>query len=532
MERIIRGAELLEQINIQYGLSNEGLVRLRQRISEAKVCTPLVGAFSSGKSALVNALLRDSLLKEDITPETAVPAEVSYTEQEAAHPVTVLACDGTAKEYTIAEYSGLELNAEKTSSVRFRLHNEALAKFPDIELVDLPGFESGLELHNRAIDRYLPNSMAYLLSFPADDLILRSSVRDILRELCLHNMPVAAVITKADKAEFDDTYPERLEALKKSLTQVAGGRPFTWCKTSSEEGDTEELSVFLEQLQGKANDLFRKKFSDVLRREADNTRRYLETYLGKSSLSESALVEEERTLQREIDGTRQQLDSLSQQFERELESVVSRIQMDLQSALQRAEANLVTIAVNGGKPEEQINLIVRGTLAESLQNHYLPVARKYVKDAACSGIGARVDVPVTMESMAYSEKLLTGKSIAGVAMALVEMPLIGAALLLWSHLSEKQKREEAKQEAARKLREEVFPAVVQGAGERLKKELQEHAAGLRQELREQGSQKEAALTKALSDLRTRMEQEAQQKEADEARMRKDLQRLEELEHGI
>lgn len=526
MEFIAQGAALIEQINSQYGLSNEGVTRLRQRMSEARVCTPLVGAFSSGKSALVNALLGYSLLKENITPETAVPVEVSYTEREAARPAAVRFCDGSVKEYTLAEFAELELAAEQTDSVRLRLHNETLAKIPDIELVDLPGFESGMELHNRAIDRYLPNSMAYLLTFPADDLILRSSVRGVLEELFRNDVPIAAVVTKVDKAAHDDTYPERLEALK----METGFRSMTWCVTGG--GDTWELMEYLEKLQIQAGALLRKKFSADLRREAEAARRYLETCLRKGDLSDSALAEEEASLQREIEGVRRKLEILSGQLMRELDPVVSQVQMDLQSAFQRAEPNLVAIAVNGGKPEEQINLIVRGALTESLQNHYLPVVRKYVRDAACAGIGARADVPVSIESMAYSERLLTAKSVAGVALAFLKMPIVGAALLLWSHLSERQKREEAKQEAARRLREEIFPEVVRGVGERLRRELQEHSAALLGEIQAQGAQEEAALTKALADLREQMAQETRRTEEENARMQADLKRLEELERGL
>ena len=71
----------IKGINNAYNLSVDQIDKILAEIPNAKVCTPVIGKFSSGKSALVNTLLGYSkkLLKEDITPETAVPAELVYT---------------------------------------------------------------------------------------------------------------------------------------------------------------------------------------------------------------------------------------------------------------------------------------------------------------------------------------------------------------------------------------------------------------------------------------------------------------------
>ena len=88
MENIVTALNKLHDINTSYSLSNQEVEKILDDIKTAKVCTPVIGKFSSGKSALLNTLLgyTKPLLKEDITPETAVPAEITYSpEQDFAY---------------------------------------------------------------------------------------------------------------------------------------------------------------------------------------------------------------------------------------------------------------------------------------------------------------------------------------------------------------------------------------------------------------------------------------------------------------
>lgn len=86
MERIVSALDELQKINQSYDISVESIECLKQEAAYAKVCTPIIGKFSSGKSALVNTVLGYSrkILKEDITPETAIPTEIVYTDGKTA----------------------------------------------------------------------------------------------------------------------------------------------------------------------------------------------------------------------------------------------------------------------------------------------------------------------------------------------------------------------------------------------------------------------------------------------------------------
>ena len=202
MEKIVQALEEIQEMNNVYGISNDLASKTLDEMEYAKVCTPVIGKFSSGKSALVNTILgyNGKLLKENITPETAVPAEIVYSEAEES--VIVLENDGQSKEISLGEFRDYEADASKVKRVRLNLSNSFLEEIPDVMLVDMPGFESGYEVHNKAIDNYLPQSLAYIIAFPADDMIVRSSVGNILRELCLNDMPLCARFSENPDKRF------------------------------------------------------------------------------------------------------------------------------------------------------------------------------------------------------------------------------------------------------------------------------------------------------------------------------------------
>ena len=126
MEKIAKALNELHKINNAYLLSNDVVEKIMQETESARVCIPIIGKFSSGKSALLNTLLRYSrkILKEDITPETAVPAEISYSPDEDS--IFVVRNDGGYKSITVSEYRELDVDANTVRCTRLNLRNSFL----------------------------------------------------------------------------------------------------------------------------------------------------------------------------------------------------------------------------------------------------------------------------------------------------------------------------------------------------------------------------------------------------------------------
>lgn len=139
--------------------------------------------------------MRSQLLSTDITPETAVPTELTYGDDTA----TIVSFDGNEQKMPLAEFDSRVLNVEKYKLVKLELSKDLFKKIPSIRLVDMPGFDSGIEFHNRAINDYLPNSLAYIVVVAATDGTFSQSILAFLNELKIYDVPVYVIITKCAK---------------------------------------------------------------------------------------------------------------------------------------------------------------------------------------------------------------------------------------------------------------------------------------------------------------------------------------------
>lgn len=537
MKEINAALEELKNINTSYGIDIDGISRLQAEMSAAKVCTPIIGKFSSGKSALVNTLLGYSkrILREDITPETAIPAEIVYTDSEDS--ITVIKNDGTYKQLNVDEYRTYEADANTVKSARIELRNSFLEKIPDVMIVDMPGFESGFEVHNKAIDNYLPQSLAYIIAIPADDMIVRSSVGNILKELCLHDMPLCVVITKYDKR--NDDFEVTFQKMKESLKRFVGDREITYCKTSSFTGEAEELEEFLIKIQDESQDILALKYKKQAFSLVENTRNYLITTLKGSNLSESELDEKEEKLQRQKSSLEGKFSKEKEDFDAEVEDCIEEIKSDVQSALKAEESTFVAMILNNQKINEQLNSVVRNSVTVSIKKRFIPRVEKYLKRIEkvfkSESVG---DINFSFVFDTYKiSKGMTSSIVAGVATALVSgLGLLGLLTgFLVKKINDKindKRREKAKQEISEKLNTEVFPQVLREVGENIEMEITKQVKLVNTSIEEDFTNQRETLEKAMADLRQQMKDEKTKKENLAVDINEDLERIERIENDL
>ena len=531
MEKIIAVLNEIQEMSRKYGIPEDSILQLQNEMENARVCTPVIGKFSSGKSALINTILGfdNKILREDITPETAVPAELVYSDTEKA---VVVRNDGSCESISIDDFRRFEADAATVKCVRLYLSNSFLEEIPDVMLVDMPGFESGYEIHNKAIDSYVSQSMAYIVAFPADDMIVRSSVGNILQELCLHDMPLCVVITKYDKRndDFDTTFSK----MKESLRKFIGDREIRCCITSSFDGNAEDIEEFLREIQDESQEILVRRYIHSAIAILENRENYLKTTLNGSQMSESELDEQEEKLQKDLSGLEDKFSKEKSDFELSISECVEEMKNDIQCALEAEESTLVAMVMNNQKINDHLNTIIRNTLTISIKKRFLPKVERYLKrvtDCLNSEAIGKVNISFHFNTNGL-DKGITSSIVAVAAGFLIGLPILGIVAGIVMKLMSNKKREQVKQEARGRLRDEVFPQVMEKVGTGIESEVAKQVEKVNSSIETELKNQRDMLEKALRDIREKMTAEKTERENFEAEIKADLERIGEIRDGL
>lgn len=149
-------------------------------IKETELLIPVIGAFSAGKSSLLNSFLGESRLPEKITPETALATELRYSENECIEAIN--SNDGV-ETFQIDDIEKIKERASDFKYLRMYLNNDKLKEIEPLILVDMPGFESPLDLHNQAIMEYINRGVHYIVLTSVEDGTITKSMRRQLENI-------------------------------------------------------------------------------------------------------------------------------------------------------------------------------------------------------------------------------------------------------------------------------------------------------------------------------------------------------------
>ena len=279
-----------------------------------------VGGFSAGKSALINAFLGNYILEEDINPETAVATEV---------PV---------------------------------------AEFPDLVLVDMPGFDSGIEAHNKALVQYIGEASAYIFVIDAEKGTVDRSSIQFLNEIKNYSRFFRFVLTKTDKVT-----PANVNAVAQHVGEILNAEldedtPIT-ITFNRDPNAHDKIKALLEQFP--VDRLMIHKLGGETLMLLNQSIELLQVQLNSLELDtnaiDAAIDERERqkfNLEREMKHQRREL-HLKMQNEN-----VSRILDDAEAALRNQLDSLVAAADQGGDIfSERVNSILRPVLVGSTQRY-------------------------------------------------------------------------------------------------------------------------------------------------------------------
>lgn len=360
-----------KEIAQKYGLPVEKLDEAISEISDFHLTVPVVGAFSTGKSSLINAVLGQEILATDITAETAVPAEICYGD----NCITYFRNDnGSSYTGSVEDFNTQKLSFKEFSHVQVTLDNEFLSQIPSVKIVDMPGFDSGYEVHDKAIKDYLPKSLAYVIAAAEDDGTLHDSVLRFLDDLKISNMPVYLVITKADdKDSIDDVKNE----LKKLMSTRMGLDDIKVAVTEASTDEVDEFKAILLELQNDSDAIFEKHYTAKLNEQLQLIHTYLLQQLKAKNMEPEKLEEERKYFENKINEIQNSLEKEKADFHSQAESCIADIQQKVENELKGKKASLVNMLAQGSDISNRINNIVRNTISTEINENFGAKLKRY-----------------------------------------------------------------------------------------------------------------------------------------------------------
>lgn len=211
-EQMKETLELLWEVCKKYELKTliERIDQIGKDMDQFSLKILFVGKFSAGKSALINSLLGRDILGEGLRPETAIAGELVYDEVEYVEAVA----DNKRERVEIEDVGSLRVS--DYNFLIWHLDSEILKKLNGNTIVDMPGFNSGIKDHNKAILQYAGKGNAYILVIDSEEGAIKRSMMDFIDEIKNYEENLAVVITKTDLK-----IPEDVEKIENSIKRNA-----------------------------------------------------------------------------------------------------------------------------------------------------------------------------------------------------------------------------------------------------------------------------------------------------------------------
>ncbi|MGN1416444.1 MAG: dynamin family protein, partial [Oscillospiraceae bacterium] len=327
------------------------------------------------------------LLSVGITPETAVPTEIYYGNNSVTENR-----NGSVRTMTLDEFDNSVLSAMDIDLVQIAYDNSVLENVKDVKLVDMPGFDSGFERHNKALDNYLPTSLAYILAIPADQPVLKESVVNFLRELGLHDVPVYIVITKCDKVA-ENSLPNIVESVKNDVSLHLGVPAVSaeCIRSRGSDKNADGLKRILTDIQSHSDEIFDKFFAKNIKADAVIIEDHIARRLKAVDMSVDEIDVKIDEYARSIERLESDINDKKASFERQSERAVEKINNNVRSSLDASLDGLASMLQNGQDVNSRINLIIRNAVSAGIKSELEPAIAKFA-DGVQDSINVNADI--------------------------------------------------------------------------------------------------------------------------------------------
>ncbi|MCQ4246060.1 hypothetical protein CXK93_06990 [Stutzerimonas decontaminans] len=368
--------EAIERLIVETPLSVDELGQLKEDVRHTELLIPVIGAFSAGKSSLINAFIGEDVLGVGLTPETELATELRYSSD--PH-LLALRPDGSSERLSVSALSTLKSRANEFTHVQLYLDNPQLKTLPSLVLVDMPGFGSSLANHNKAIAYYLPRGVHFIVVTSVEDGNITQSMLRQLDDLQTYGRDFTFLLNKINLRSG-----EQVQAVAELIddqirSNFVTSRPVI---TVGLDGEV-RLKEVLTRLQ--PEQILRQVFEDRLK---DLTHSLLSqinlalTSLKKDQAENQLALSELAKGIRQIERKRDEV--LEDLRDQQLDRTVDRCLKMVGRELDNAESELVSAGLAGNQEafSRIVSEVVRSSMTRSVKDQMDNLSRSVVADFA------------------------------------------------------------------------------------------------------------------------------------------------------
>ena len=448
-------------------------------IEHFEIRIPFIGGFSSGKSSLINALLEDPLLSTEVTPETAVAAELRFGK---VPRFVGYKGDGQTVAVTRQQIEDNQLQMLLPKGwLAIEMPCAALADIQQLVLVDMPGWGSGVDAHQRVVDDYASRSLAYAVVVSAEEGTLRDSLRRALLELAIQEKPVVLVVTKAHKRPDSDV-ANVTRQLTDEITQLMGRPPLATSVTSAGKRDVAQLKTALALLQSRAENVFFHSVTQPWRGQLQHAAQLMQMMAGQDFKDAEAIAADIDTFEQKMAEFDQRLQRETEGLEERVGPILGAIRIRVDNALSQRLESLTSRALDGSNISDDVIGTARLVVAQALKEEFEPTMRRYLDrlvDALPTQLDFSFDFSVK-ENPASKNGDSSGSNFRWTDLTLTLVPImakftgpiglvIGSLIPILARLfdskTDRQRQEAAEAQQRERAKSKVREALAQVAGQ-------------------------------------------------------------------
>lgn len=381
------------------------LAEIKNKMQLFSIKVMFTGGFSAGKSSAINIFLGDEVLTENQTPETAIACELIYDEDEYIEAIK----NGVSTRYELSDSSSI--SPREYDYVIRHINNKKIKSLDGLTIVDMPGFNSGIDAHNKAILRYAGLGNAYILTIDCEEGEIKESLSEFLNEIKNYDNNIAILVTKADK-KSSSVIAEIVENISASASNIFYNDIRVEAISKFIDGSDAKIFELLNSFDKK--DIYKQTFSPAIYEIGTRCIFGLSSMKKAFHLDDSSISDE---IKRRTDNKRR----LEEQFEEEKRRLSAKMRnsvrpdiiSDVSNALySQSDALAASLLAGGGNFSTMVNNTLRSVLVSSTRKYVEQSYDEFVSNLDMSMFTSEEDYgEINIDSDEINSKLSAAKNV-------------------------------------------------------------------------------------------------------------------------